>query len=207
MTYGVAPETMNFLATLARNARGWGPVGPASPEEGVPDPNELERGQNALRMFGPVAEAAVPAMAPNLLRPMETVKGEVRDYAESLPYQAAGPILGTGGRMVAAYPKVAAAVAGAGLFARPSQAGEALSPAVVKLQEQLRDAGFYKGPIDGLMKGQTQKAKEDFDKAEEKHLRLETERLGKEAAIKETTRLGKEAETKKTQREAGGQRL
>ena len=197
MAQGLPRKPRNFLADLARNPWGYGPEGMASPEEGVADPRALDRGQNALAMFGPFAEVAAPYLP-------EKGRAMADEAVAQAPYLALGPA----GRVIQAAPKATAAAAGLlGLTALPSSAGEKPSPAVIKLQEQLRDAGFYKGPIDGLMKGQTAKAKEDFDKAEEKRLNLEIERKGKEAAIAETTRLGREAKTKELQREAGEARL
>jgi hypothetical protein len=122
----VARRPMNFLEMLAQNPRGWGPVGPASPEEGVGDPNEMERGQNALAMFGPIAEAAAPYL-PQKGREM------AEEAAAQAPYAALGPT----GRLVRAAPRAAGAIAaGLGLTAASSGAGKGSEGALQQLMEQ-----------------------------------------------------------------------
>ena len=217
-TPGIDQEVLNYLMMLQQRqsvpnsaneprvgAGQYGlPYTPPLPQRGQTNPNELERAQAAFRtVYGPAVEAAVPYLPQ---------KG--REMAEEAKAQAPYALLGPAGRLISAYPKVAAGVAGLTAGAFPSQAGEKANPEVKRLQEQLRDAGYYTGPIDGLMKGKTQAAKEAFDKAEDKRLQMETERarieaerLGKEATIKETVRQGKADETKKKQREEGEERL
>lgn len=75
------------------------------------------------------------------------------------------------GRMIAAGAQYAprlttAALAGGGALA-PSMAGGAEDPQAVRnLQMQLRDAGYYRGEIDGRMGPGTQRAQQDFTAAE-----------------------------------------
>jgi hypothetical protein len=95
------------------------------------------------------------------------------------------------------------------------------SDAVRQLQQQLKDAGYYRGPIDGNMGPATQDAKARFDAAEMARADAanksatsaaalkEAEAKAAEAAarIKENERLTAEGNRKAAEREAGSQRL
>lgn len=90
-------------------------------------------------------------------------------------------------RVIAAAPRLATAgLAGYNLLAGTDAAGGAeTSEAIKGLQTKLRDAGLYKGPIDGVMNkdGPTEKAKQVFDAAEQ--TRQTTELKNRELAIAE----------------------
>jgi hypothetical protein len=190
----------------------------ASPEDGFPDPNAAERGQNALAMFGPMAEAA----APNLLRaavdPRGTVQGQAEEFAIQAPFMVAGPP-GRAAKVALTATRAAALPAYLGLSSTPASAGAAKerkgktaeggSEEVKKLQEKMRAAGLYSGPIDGRLDpgGPTMVAKEKFDKLETERLKIETELKKVEAGEKETQRLAADAERKKQEREEGSKRL
>jgi len=217
MAQSVARRQPNFLEILARNPHGWGPEGLASPEEGFPDPNATERGQNALAMFGPMAEAATPNLLQAAADPRGAARAEGVAMAEEVPYLMAGPVLGTAGRVARATPRLTAALGGLGLTAIPSKAGskdkgkatEGGSAEVKKLQEKMRAAGLYSGPIDGRLDpdGPTMKAKKEYDKLEADREKRETERKKIEAGEKETQRLAEESARKSKERAEGTKRL
>lgn len=105
---------------------------------------------------------------------------------------------------------------GAGLatfFGSTSEAGEA-DDAVKQLQQQLRDAGYYSGPIDGIMGGGTRTAKQQFDadaarreQADLERQRVEAARTAAQAQAEEARREREEAKLAAQQRAAGEQRM
>lgn len=121
------------------------------------------------------------------------------------------------GEIAARAPKTAAGVTGSvggGLALSPSEAAPGGSDEVRRLQEKLRDSGYYTGPIDGLMKGKTQDAKQRFEADETARRAQEVERAKAEAAAakagaetKETERRTKEAEETSERRRQGEERL
>ena len=137
---------------------------------------------------------------------------------------APGPLTRAGGRALEGIgalarqaPKTVAGVTGAvggGLALSPSEAAPGGSDEVRRLQEKLRDGGYYTGPIDGLMKGKTQDAKQRFQADEEVRLQREAERAKAEAeaakagaSAKETERLRLDAEESSKRRQQGEERL
>ncbi len=217
MPQAVARKPLNLLEMLARNPRGWGMSGAASPEEGVADPNMLDRGRNALRAFGPVAEMVAPNLLQMATNPRGTVQAQGEEFATEAPFMVAGPP-GRVGRMgltaaraigLPAMLGLTAAPTAAGAKERKAKAADGGSEEVKKLQLKMRDAGLYSGPIDGRLDpdGPTMKAKEKFDKLEADRERRETERKKIEAGEKETQRLATESARKTKEREEGAKRL
>jgi hypothetical protein len=88
------------------------------------------------------------------------------------------------------------------------------SEPVRRLQQQLKDAGFYSGEIDGIMGEGTKAAKAAFDAAETRKGAADTERLKAQAEAKKAEAEAKEAETRAAEsagkaktREEGDRRL
>lgn len=121
------------------------------------------------------------------------------------------------GELARQAPKTVAGVTGAvggGLALSPSEAAPGGSDEVRRLQEKLRDSGYYTGPIDGIMKGRTQDAKQRFEADETARRAQEAERAKAEAEAakagaetKETERRTKEAEEASERRRQGEERL
>jgi hypothetical protein len=196
-----------ILDELEANPYGYGSEGLASPEEGINPPQDPE----PLHFGMPEMSDRSPGMAAfDLIGerfPQEATSDNARDIASTA---IMGPVLSK----VLSGPKMAGGFIASqtGAFS-PSEAGEGAEE-VKKLQAKLRDAGYYTGPIDGLMKGKTQEAKKAFEADEMQRLKVETERQAAQAAAKkadadnaETLRKAQEAIRKADERKAGGERL
>lgn len=121
-----------------------------------------------------------------------------------------GAAMGIGTRAVtAAFPKIAAAaprlaatVGGAGGLAGLSGLPAVADETIKKLQTQLRDAGFYSGPIDGVMGRGTQRAKEAFDKAEAERVARDAQAVRDRTASMEAEARAAEIRERRESREA-----
>jgi hypothetical protein len=121
-----------------------------------------------------------------------------------------------------------AALAGGAAMAPSATAGAEDTQAVKDLQIKLRDAGYYRGEIDGKMGGGTQRAQQEFNAAEKARLEAENaarqtqaqqegaaaareaaqaQRAAAEAQQRETERRAAEDIAKAQQREQGNKRL
>jgi hypothetical protein len=196
-----------ILDELEANPYGYGSEGLASPEEGINPPQDPE----PLHFGMPEMSDRSPGMAAfDLIGerfPQEATSDNARDIASTA---IMGPVLSK----VLSGPKMAGGFIASqtGAFS-PSEAGEGAEE-VKKLQAKLRDAGYYTGPIDGLMKGKTQEAKKAFEADEMQRLKQETERQAAQAASNkaeadraETLRKAQEAIAKADARKAGDARL
>lgn len=176
-----------------------------------PTPNEAQ-----VDMTDPNARAALRVQRG--VHP-QMGRGETPDAAlHALTMLAGGPAAGMGAKGAAwAFPQIAARLPGtvatagsAGGLAALSTLPAAADEAVKQLQIMLRDAGHYRGPIDGKLGKGTQDAKIAFDKAEERKTAAtgaETERLRVQT---EAARVKEEAEARKQkgqQRAAGEKRF
>jgi hypothetical protein len=183
-----------ILDALMANPRGWGMTGAASPEEGVNVPQDpMTPGMAAMKLV----QRRVPQEA--------TLDNAGQVVASSLM----GPVLGLAGRA----PGIATALLG---LTHPMPAGgeSGDSQGVMNLQRQLKEAGYYQGPIDGVMGGGTADAKKRFETDMAQKQQLEIERAKAEAAAKgaeaanaETARKAAEAEAATQRRLQGEERL
>lgn len=131
-------------------------------------------------------------------------------------------------RAIMAAPKLAAGGIGAAAALSPSKAGAEEPDQIKQLQATLKKGGYYRGPIDGRMGPETQRAKQAADEAdklrvqqeqETARLRLqsegiEAEKMKAQAALTtgnaqqaETERQRIADETRRAQREQGNERL
>lgn len=138
--------------------------------------------------------------------------------SQALPQIAYGalPVAGNAlGRLMQVAPRAATGLAAAtGTILAPSQAGTQENPAVRDLQIRLRDAGHYRGPIDGRMGSETQRANQTFQEAQQaqerqriERTRVEADRDAAGAAKAETERLRLEGERLAQRRTEGDERL
>jgi peptidoglycan hydrolase-like protein with peptidoglycan-binding domain len=183
-----------ILEALMRNPRGWGMTGLASPEEGVNVPQDpMSPGEAAMKLV----QRRVPQEA--------TMENAGSVVGTSLM----GPVLGLAGRA----PGVATALLGL-THALPAGSEDGDRQGVMNLQRQLKEAGYYTGPIDGLMQGGTRDAKQRFEADQSQKQQLDIERAKAEAAAKgadaataETARKAAEAEAATKRRLEGEERL
>jgi hypothetical protein len=212
---------VGFRGMVERNPRGWmsvPPVHPASVDGELQSytPSLEDRARTSLVDLGMPQEQAGRAASVVPFTP----QGIAYEGGQRL---GEGDVLGGATRIGMAVSPTAPArilsaasraprftggvVGGATMFATPSEAGEKPSPQVQRLQEQMRDAGYYSGPIDGLMGGQTQAARQAFERDQAERMRIEAERESAAAAKAETERQRTEAEGIATARKHGDERL
>src|SRR5690606_27515104 len=112
------------------------------------------------------------------------------------------------------FPKATGLAAGLGaFFGLTSPAGSA-DEGVKQLQQQLKDAGYYQGPIDGKMGPMTQAAQQRFEQdrmqreqAEVARQQAEAERMRAQAEAERVQFEREQAEREAEQRAAGEQRM
>lgn len=147
-------------------------------------------------------------------RAQDTVGENLAEFgAEAAPQVALGlaPVAGrAASAALRVAPKTAATgLAAIGLGASNTSTGEtqsraAPSEATRQLQQKLKDAGYYKGPIDGVTGDVTMAAQERFEADQERKNQQEIERAraAADAAKGEAERRRAEAELAETQRKA-----
>jgi hypothetical protein len=164
----------------------------------------LELGREA----GPIAVAtAVPVVGQALGRVAPPVVGRaVGAFAERFPKIAAAVQGAVGGGAAGAVDQALQPAEAASKGNRTAAPGEEVpggDETVKELQRDLKQKGYYKGPIDGRMEGGTNAAKKDYDAAEATKAQQAIERQKGEAAIAaaaaETARA--QAETEKANAE------
>lgn len=145
------------------------------------------------------------------------------DFAtKDLPETAIAASIPFVGRAMRGSPALTGAVAGGASFLMPSSAGSAESKEqIANRQSMLKEAGFYKGDIDGVDGPDTKAAQRAYDTSAVARERQALERLKieaegskgvaetkkAEAALKETERLAQEAADAKERRRLGDERL
>ena len=207
-------------------------------------PSPGEEAAHRLRSLGPIGERAGP-VAQALLdygpEPAKAYVGQIDRSARALSDATDDPSLanvadagvqtgiavaptamlrgaGVVASIPARYPATTGAAVGAGTyFGDPGQAGAGEETDRIKdLQMQLRDAGLYSGPIDGVIEpgGPTARAKAEFDRMQlqQQQLELEQQRVQSEreqagAAKAESDRKRLEMEQRAKERAAGETRM
>jgi peptidoglycan hydrolase-like protein with peptidoglycan-binding domain len=167
-----------------------------------------ERAQSAP--VEPEAEPMSPGMAAlKLLRRRAPQEATVENVGSVVGSSLMGPVLGLAGRV----PGAATALLGL-THSLPAGSESGDQQGVMQLQRQLKEAGYYTGPIDGVMGGGTAEAKKRFDVDNVQKQQLEIERAKVEAAAKgadaataETARKAAEAEASAKRRSEGEERL
>ena len=222
----VGLQSDGFRGMLERNPRGWGNV----PAPDAPTGNPLV--DTEARAYRPTLEDRARYGLTDLGMPPEQAgrAASVIPYTpQGIAYEggqrlAEGDVAGGAGRIALAvapgaparalssavrYPKaVGAAAGGFGFLGTPGQAGEVESQEnIMRMQQTLKEAGYYSGKIDGVMGEGTRLAKEAYQAAEFERMRLETEREKAEAARAETERKDTEAQRSAEARRQGDERL
>lgn len=147
----------------------------------------------------------------NVRRPQDPLTPAYEGAAEAIPYVAPVPL----GLLTRAPRVTGALVGGAAYFGSRGDAGSGESREQVKdLQQRLNAAGYYSGPIDGIMGRETREANERFQADEGRRRQMEIERAKAEAeakeaeaALAESERKRKDAERRAKEREEGAARL
>lgn len=146
------------------------------------------------------------AMAGSALTPWGTITNAGVKGAELAGQGLSALLRSRAGQVVAPVAATTAAATEVG--------SQGASEEVKKLQVKLRDAGYYKGRIDGQMGEETNRANEAFQanqRASERQRlesdRVQTQRTEAEARAAETRRLTEEAQIRDRQRTEGDERL
>lgn len=173
--------------------------------------------------FGPMTQMSQLGLTPESAGSISGPAPRPQDYTQPIADMVAPfvpiPGLGAAGRIAESAltraPWLTGAVAGAAGFASPSLAGgEEERSRVMDLQQKMREAGFYNGPIDGSRGPETKAAEPRFqewrqrqqqDEMERARLQSETERAAADKARADTERQGMEQRAK--ERQAGEERL
>jgi len=115
---------------------------------------------------------------------------------------------GAAASLPARYPTATGAAVGAGAYLAPGQAGAGEDTDRIKdLQTTLKNAGYYRGPIDGNMGSGTQEANQRYQADQLQRQKLEAARGATEAARAESDRKRQEAEQRAKERQEGADRL
>jgi len=105
------------------------------------------------------------------------------------------------------FPRATGLAAGLGaFFGGTSEAGSA-DDGVKQLQQQLKDAGYYQGPIDGKMGPMTQAAQQRFEQDRMRREQAEAERMRAQAEAERVRFEREQAEREAAQRAAGEKRM
>lgn len=140
--------------------------------------------------------------------PPERPRDAMAPVAETIAPFVPVPGLGPAARLMTD-PRVLGPAIGLGsYFGLPEAAGAGEDLARIKdLQQTLKNAGYYKGPIDGVMGNGTQEANERYQRDQLERQKIEAERGAAEAARAESERKRLELEQSAKQRQAGEDRL
>lgn len=199
------PQTPDEAAAIQSELEGAGLIADLSGlgmlrDAGLNLSTAVEQG-DPVRGAGAVGEAALTALPFTRLG---------RAMLSTLP-RAVGSGLGAGLAVETAHGR---GPLGAGEAAAQTKGTAQPSEAVTALQQQLKDAGFYGGAIDGIMGKGTQAAKAAFDASEERKGTADTDRLRAQAEAQKAAAEAKAAETAATEsagrataRAEGGRRL
>jgi len=178
---------------------------------------------NRLLELGPVPAQMASEVAMQPVRAgdawgdalIDPTPGNVGGAALETALTFAGPA-GRGIRAgLTAAPRVTGAAVGGSAALAPSVASpQTATDEIKKLQERMQAAGYYSGPIDGVMGGGTRGAVERFQadeaqrqQAEIERQRAEAERAAAEAQMQQTQLQRETAEREAAQREEGSRRL
>lgn len=162
----------------------------------------------------PQPEPMSPGMAAiNLLRRRVPQEATAENAGKIGAATVLGPAMGAATGIASRFPLVSSALYGL-THTMPAGSNDADKQGVMNLQRQLKEAGYYQGPIDGVMGGGTAEAKKRFETDNVQKQQLEIERSkaeaaakGAEAATAETQRKAAEAEATNQRRSQGEERL
>ncbi len=174
------------------------PFMPPQPvQEPTPDPDK-EFLLNIMRQ-GRMREQLAAAG----INPEQTGMGAVREFATQAPIELGMSLVPA----LRLFPRATGLAAGLGaFFGGTSEAGSA-DEGVKQLQQQLKDAGYYQGPIDGKRGPMTQAAQQRFEQDRMQREQVEAERMRAQAEAERVQFEREQAEREAEQRAAGEKRM
>lgn len=184
------PPNLMFPKMVAENPRGWG-NGPPAAEPQPPQPEEMSPGMAAARLVrGAVSEAP-------------------RNLMDALPRTAGQAAMDAA--MIAVPEARVPLIAAQTYFNSANEAGagedQTSKDQVKSLQQTLKNAGYYKGPIDGQMGDGTRDANKAYQADQLEQQRVKAQGDTAAAAKAESDRKAKEQETNAMTRRQGEERL